>query len=249
MKEKKHLSILLPATVICILAVTIYFQMTNGTISVSNTVNGKELPIYCVDTQEPKISISFNDDTSRILEILAKHNVHATFFMTGGWVESYPDDVRAIYEAGHDLGNHSQNHKNMSQLSDTEIRDEIMSVHKKVKELTGYEMFLFRPPYGDYDNEVITGVLSCGYYPIQWSIDSLDWKDYGVDDIISRICDSKHLDGGAIILCHNGAKYTADALDNLLTQLQEKGYQLVPISELIYREKYHLDVTGKQIAE
>ena len=242
MKEKKHLSILLPATVICILAVTIYFQMTNGTISVSNTVNGKELPIYCVDTQEPKISISFdaawgNDDTSRILEILAKHNVHATFFMTGGWVESYPDDVRAIYEAGHDLGNHSQNHKNMSQLSDTEIRDEIMSVHKKVKELTGYEMFLFRPPYGDYDNEVITGVLSCGYYPIQWSIDSLDWKDYGVDDIISRICDSKHLDGGAIILCHNG------------TQLQEKGYQLVPISELIYREKYHLDVTGKQIAE
>lgn len=254
MKEKKHLSILLPATVICILAVTIYFQMTNGTISVSNTVNGKELPIYCVDTQEPKISISFdaawgNDDTSRILEILAKHNIHATFFMTGGWVESYPDDVRAIYEAGHDLGNHSQNHKNMSQLSDTEIRDEIMSVHKKVKELTGYEMFLFRPPYGDYDNEVITGVLSCGYYPIQWSIDSLDWKDYGVDDIISRICDSKHLDGGAIILCHNGAKYTADALDNLLTQLQEKGYQLVPISELIYREKYHLDVTGKQIAE
>ena len=143
MKEKKHLSILLPATVICILAVTIYFQMTNGTISVSNTVNGKELPIYCVDTQEPKISISFdaawgNDDTPRILEILAKHNVHATFFMTGGWVESYPDDVRAIYEAGHDLGNHSQNHKNMSQLSDTEIRDEIMSVHKKVKELTGY---------------------------------------------------------------------------------------------------------------
>ena len=108
MKRKKHLSILLPAAVICILAVTIYFQMTTGTISVSNTVNGKELPIYCVDTQEPKIAISFdaawgNDDTARILEILAKHNVHATFFMTGGWVESYPDDVRAIYEGGHDL--------------------------------------------------------------------------------------------------------------------------------------------------
>ena len=86
-------------------------------------------------------------------------------------------------------------------------------------------MFLFRPPYGDYDNEVITGVLSCGYYPIQWSIDSLDWKDYGVDDIITRICDNKQLTGGAIILCHNGAKYTADALDTLLTQLEEKGFQ------------------------
>ena len=241
-----------------VLAAAAIFGAVHIPAAVSAAGTARQLPIYSVERPseegEKFCAISFdaawgNDDTSRILEILAKHNVHATFFMTGGWVESYPDDVRAIYEAGHDLGNHSQNHKNMSQLSDTEIRDEIMSVHKKVKELTGYEMFLFRPPYGDYDNEVITGVLSCGYYPIQWSIDSLDWKDYGVDDIISRVCDSKHLDGGAIILCHNGAKYTADALDNLLTQLQEKGYQLVPISELIYRENYHLDVTGKQIAE
>ena len=254
MKKEKRFSLLLPVVVCSILAITIYFQMTTGVISVSNTVNGKELPIYCVDTKEPKIAISFDaawgkDDTSRILEILAKHNVHATFFMTGGWVDSYPDDVKAIYEGGHDLGNHSQNHKNMSQLSDTEIRNEIMSVHEKVKALTGYDMFLFRPPYGDYDNEVITGVLSCGYYPIQWSIDSLDWKDYGVDDIITRICDNKQLTGGAIILCHNGAKYTADALDTLLTQLEEKGFQFVPISELIYRENYHLDVTGKQILD
>ena len=117
MKKKKHISILLPIFVCSILFVTIYFQMTSGVISVSNTVNGKELPIYCVDTKEPKIAISFdaawgNDDTVRILEILAKHNVHATFFMTGGWVEAYPDDVKAIYEGGHDLGNHSQNHKN-----------------------------------------------------------------------------------------------------------------------------------------
>ena len=254
MKKEKRVSLLLPVVVCSILAITIYFQMTTGIISVSNSVNGKELPIYCVNTEEPKISISFdaawgNDDTARILEILAKHNVHATFFMTGGWVDSYPDDVKAIYEGGHDLGNHSQNHKNMSQLSDTEIREEIMSVHDKVKALTGYDMFLFRPPYGDYDNEVITDVLSCGYYPIQWSIDSLDWKDYGVDDIITRVCDNKQLTGGAIILCHNGAKYTADALDTLLTQLEEKGFQFVPISELIYRENYHLDVTGKQILD
>ena len=221
---------------------------------VSAASTQRQLPIYCVQREDKVCSLTFdaawgNDDTARILEILAKHNVHATFFMTGGWVDSYPDDVKAIYEGGHDLGNHSQNHKNMSQLSDTEIRNEIMSVHEKVKALTGYDMFLFRPPYGDYDNEVITGVLSCGYYPIQWSIDSLDWKDYGVDDIITRICDNKQLTGGAIILCHNGAKYTADALDTLLTQLEEKGFQFVPISELIYRENYHLDVTGKQILD
>ena len=71
-----------------------------------------------------------------------------TFFMTGDWVESYPEDVKAIYEAGHDLGNHSANHKNMSELSEEECRQELMTVHEEVKELTGYEMFLFRPPYG-----------------------------------------------------------------------------------------------------
>ena len=94
-----------------------------------------------------------NDDTQRILDILKEHDVHVTFFMTGGWVESYPDDVKAIYEAGHDLGNHSQNHKNMSQLSDEEKTQELMSVHEKVKELTGVKMQLFRPPYGDYDDK------------------------------------------------------------------------------------------------
>lgn len=223
-------------------------------ISVNSTVNGRELPIYNVQTEEPKISISFdaawgNDDTSKILEVLKKHNVHATFFMTGGWVESYPDDVKAILADGHDLGNHSENHKNMSQLSVEEIQSEVMTVHNKVKELTGYEMFLFRPPYGDYDNEVIETVKSCNYYPIQWSIDSLDWKNYGVEDIITRVCNSDKLQGGAIILCHNGAKYTADALDQLLTGLEAKGFQLVPISELIIREKYHVDVNGMQVPD
>ena len=120
-------------------------------VSVSSTVGGRELPIYCVETEKPQISISFdaawgNEDTQTLLDILAKHNVKATFFMTGGWVESYPDDVKKIYEAGHDLGNHSENHKYMTKLSDEEKTRELMTVHNKVKELTGYDMFLFRPP-------------------------------------------------------------------------------------------------------
>ena len=81
--------------------------------------------------------------------------------MTGGWVESYPEDVKAILAAGHDLGNHSENHKQMSQLSDEECKQELMKVHEKVKELTGYDMFLFRPPYGDYDNHVIPPAAPC----------------------------------------------------------------------------------------
>lgn len=189
-----------------------------------------------------------NEDTRRILEILKKHNVKVTFFMTGGWVESYPEDVRAILADGHDLGNHSENHKNMSQLSDEQCQEELMKVHTKVQELTGYEMFLFRPPYGDYDNHVITNAQKCGYYPIQWSIDSLDWKDYGVDDIVKRVVESDKLNNGAIILMHNGAKYTADALESVITGLQDKGYELVPISQLIYKDKYHMKADGTQVS-
>ena len=221
-------------------------------ISVSNSVNGKELPIYCVETAEPKVALTFdaawgNEDTAQILEILKKHDVHVTFFMTGGWVESYPDDVRAILAAGHDLGNHSENHKNMSQLSDDVKKDELMKVHEKVRDLTGYEMFLFRPPYGDYDNAVVNVAKDCGYFAIQWDVDSLDWKDYGVDSIIKTVTEHKHLGNGSIILCHNGAKFTAQALDTLITKLKDKGYTIVPVSELIYRDKYHLNHEGRQI--
>ena len=221
-------------------------------IRVSNSVNGRELPIYCVETKEPKIALTFdaawgNEDTQKILEVLKKHDVHVTFFMTGGWVENYPDDVKAILAAGHDLGNHSENHKNMSQLSDAEKKEELMKVHDKVRTLTGYEMFLFRPPYGDYDNAVVNVAKDCGYYTIQWDVDSLDWKDYGVDSGIKTVTEHKHLGNGSIILCHNGAKYTAQALDTLITKLKEKGYTFVPVSELIYRDGYHMNVEGRQI--
>ena len=222
-------------------------------ISTSSSVNGRELPIYCVQTDQKKAALSFdaawgNEDTAQILDILKKHNVHVTFFMTGGWVENYPDDVKAILAAGHDLGNHSENHKNMSQLSSAEQEQELMTVHNKVKELTGYEMFLFRPPYGDYDNSVILTAKKCGYYTIQWDVDSLDWKDYGADDIVDKVVNHKHLGNGSIILCHNGAKYTAEALDAMLNGLKEKGYTIVPVSELILRENYHMDAQGRQIA-
>ncbi len=228
-------------------------RVLGGAATVSNSVGGRELPIYCVETDKPQISLTFdaawgNEDTKQIMEILRKHNVKVTFFMTGGWVDSYPEDVKMILAEGHDLGNHSENHKNMSQISDSEIKEEVMKVHEKVKELTGYDMFLFRPPYGDYDNHVIKGVRACGYYPIQWDVDSLDWKDYGVDSIVNTVCSHKHLGNGSIILCHNGAKYTAQALDTLITTLKDKGYEFVPLSQLIIRDDYHLDHEGRQHA-
>ena len=167
--------------------------------------------------------------------------------MTGGWVESYPDDVKAIAKAGHDLGNHSENHKHMTELSDEQCKEEIMKVHNKVKELTGKNMILFRPPYGDYDNKVIDVAREIGYYPIQWDVDSLDWKDYGVDSIINTVVNNSHLGNGSIILCHNGAKYTAQALPKVISGLKQKGYKIVPISRIIYKNTYNINPEGRQL--
>ena len=172
--------------------------------------------------------------------------MHVTFFMTGGWVESYPDDVKAIKAAGHDLGNHSEHHKHMPQLSNSYICDELNSVTEKVEKLTNTKMCLFRPPYGDYNNALIEQAKNCGYYTIQWDVDSLDWKNYGVDSILTTVLNHKHLGKGSIILCHNGAKYTAKALPKLIDSLKEKGFEFVKMSELIYTKNYEMDTEGRQ---
>lgn len=234
--------------------VGVHYRASGSLLPTSAAAVKRDLPIYCVQTQEPKIALTFdaawgNQDTQKIMEILKKHNIKVTFFMTGGWVDTYPEDVKMILAEGHDLGNHSQNHKNMSQLSDSEKETELMSVHDKVKALTGYEMFLFRPPYGDYDNAVVSTAKKCGYYTIQWDVDSLDWKDYGVESILKTVTQNEHLGNGSIILCHNGAKYTAEALDTLITALKDSGYTFVPVSELIYRDGYHMDHEGRQIKD
>ena len=77
----------------------------------------------------------------------------------------------------------------------------------------------------------------------------MDWKDLSASEIINKVCNHKELDGGSIILCHNGARHTAEALDEMLTNLKSQGYEIVPISELIIRDNFHMDATGKQIAD
>lgn len=241
-------------SLILFLGILLAVRLGDTAIIVNSTINGRELPIYSVDTDEKKISISFDaawgaEDFSKIMEILDKHNVKTTFFMTGEWVEKYPECVKTLVEKGHDLGNHSASHPDMTKLSKEKQREQILEVHNAVKELTGYEMELFRPPYGAYNNDVIRTCYEVGYYPIQWDVDSLDWKDLSASEIINKVCNHKELDCGSIILCHNGAKHTAEALDEMLTNLKNQGYEIVPISQLIIRENFHMDITGQQIAD
>jgi len=216
--------------------------------------NGKDLPIYCVKTDKPQIALTFdgawgNEDTATLLEILERQEVTATFFFTGGWITNFPDDVKTILSKGHEVGNHSENHKQMSKLSKEQCKEEIQIVHDKVKDLTGLEMTVFRPPFGDYNDTVIAAANELGYHVIQWDVDSLDWKDYGCDSIIHTVTNHKHLGNGSIILMHNGAKYTKDALEEMIVCLKEQGFEFVKVSELIYTENYQMDHEGRQYVE
>ncbi|WP_164493555.1 polysaccharide deacetylase family protein [Tyzzerella sp. An114] len=239
---------------VCLLLIAV-FAGKRTTVQVFNQLfaeNERKLPIYCVDTPEKKVAISFDaawgaDDTDELLRILDENDVKTTFFMCGYWVEDYPEEVKKIAEAGHDLGNHSSTHPHMSQMSKEQIKNELMTAHEKVKELTGQDMFLFRPPFGEYDNKVIEAAEECGYYTIQWDVDSLDWKEYGVEHEISQVLNHKHLGNGSIILFHNDAKYTPEALDSIIKGLKENGYEIVPLSDLIIKNDYHIDHEGRQI--
>ena len=214
----------------------------------------KQLPIYCVKTDKKQIALTFdgawgNEDTSTLLDILERQNITATFFFTGGWISKYPDDGKTILSKGHEIGNHSENHKQMSTLSKEQCKEEIQIVHNKVKELTGLEMTVFRPPFGDYDDTVIQAANELGYHVIQWDVDSLDWKDYGCDSIIHTVTNHKHLGNGSIILMHNGAKYTKDALEQMIIKLKEQGYEFVKVSDLIYKDNYKMDHEGRQYVD
>jgi polysaccharide deacetylase family sporulation protein PdaB len=253
-KEQTNITLFVKVGIVVlsiIMMIGLGIKILPNAITVSNIGSKRDLPIYSVNCVEKKVALSFDaawgsEDTQSILDILAKHDVKVTFFMTGEWVNKYPDDVKAIEKAGHDLGNHSENHKQMTELSKEQCAEEIMKAHKRVKDLTGVDMKLFRAPYGDYNNTLVGIARDCGYYTIQWDIDSYDWKDYGVDNIINKTVGNKKLGNGSIILMHNGAKYTPEALELIIIGLKDMGYELVPVSQLIYTGEYKVDQMGRQ---
>jgi polysaccharide deacetylase family sporulation protein PdaB len=211
----------------------------------------KELPIYSVGTEEKKIAISFDaawgsEYTGKIMDILEERGIHTTFFLVGFWVDKYPDRVREIAERGHEVANHSTTHPEMSKLGKEQMKSEILTTQKKIEELAGDRAVrLIRPPFGDYNDLLIQTCRELNFYPIQWDVDSLDWKEQGVQPMVDRV--TKRVQNGSIVLFHNNAKYITEALPLILDQLLAEGYTIVPVSELIYKENYRLDHTGKQI--
>ena len=251
--DKKGIAIALSCIMIAIIAVGII--TSTGLKAVSTVTEQKELPIYSVETDKKQVSISFDaawgdEQTHTLLDILKEHNVKSTFFLVGDWVDKYPDDVKDIYDAGHDIGNHSDTHPHMTEMSTEEQKNQIKACNEKIKEITGKEPKLFRAPYGDYNNTVVESVKSLDMYCVQWDIDSLDWKDPSPSEMVDRIV--PNLQNGSIILMHNGAKNTPDALPMIIEAVREAGYEFVPLSKLVCNNckvNYKTDVTGRVIKE
>lgn len=209
----------------------------------------RSLPIYSVDREDKKIAISFDcawgvDFTDKLLDVMQKNDVRCTFFAVQFWVEKYPEYVEKIVAAGHEIGTHSRTHSYMSKQSEAEIRDELTTSSLAIERLTGQKVTLFRPPYGDYNNRLIDTCNSMGIFPIQWDVDSLDWKNLSASEIAMRVINGAK--SGSIILCHNNALHTAEALPLIFSTLKNRGFTFVPISELIYTENYRIDGSGKQ---
>ncbi len=210
----------------------------------------RSLPIYCVERDDNKIALSFDcawgvDYTDSLLQTLAEEKVRVTFFAVQFWAEKYPEYLKKIAEAGHEIGTHSATHPYMSRLSETEIQTELNTSSEAIERIAGKKPELFRPPYGDYDNLLIDTVNAMGLYPIQWDVDSLDWKNLSASDIAARV--TERVKSGSIILMHNNGLHTAEALPIVIDTLRAHGFEFVPIGELIYRENYTIDATGRQI--
>lgn len=210
------------------------------------------VPIYCVEDKGDKtIALSFdaawgNEDTEQLIGILGKYKVRATFFVVGSWVDKYPESVKQLSDAGHEINNHSNSHPHMPQLSVTQMTEELNACNEKISAITGKKPILFRAPYGDYDNTMLKTVTDNGMYTIQWDVDSRDWKEeYTTDMIVRGVCDN--VKSGSIVLFHNAAKNTPEALPIILEKLIAEGYNFDLISNMIYKENYTIDHAGMQI--
>ena len=239
---KKHIML------VCALLLTVTVAAAGSAVIFAGS--DRRLPIYCVETDKKQIAISFdaawgNDDTETLINILDEYDVPATFFVVGAWVDKYPESVKQLSKAGHRIENHSNTHPYMSRLTSDQLRNEIKSCNDKIAAVTGRAPVLLRPPYGDYSNTVIDTVSEMNMYTIQWSVDSLDWKDSATPENICQRVTSK-VKNGSIVLFHNDADHTPAALPNILKCLKDEGYEFVFIEDLIYKDNYEIIHDGTQ---
>lgn len=233
-----------------IFTVTLISLKHSGAHAVFYSKNIKELPIYSVSTTEKKIAISFDcawgtDYTQELLDIMQEKGVKSTFFMVEFWTNKHQDYVKKISEMGHEIGTHSATHPHMNSMTKENIKKELSSSVSAIENIINKKVTLFRAPFGEYNDKVIKTAKEEQLISVQWSIDSLDWKDLSKEEIENRVI--SRAKNGAIVLFHNQGKNTAKALPKIIDTLKAEGYTFVPIGNLIYSENYYINSNGEQI--
>ena len=244
---RRHRSTL--SAIALVFAVVGIFWVVNTPALVGVSASKRSLPVYCVQRDDKTVAVSFdaawgNEDTQMLIDILDQYGVNATFFVVGDWVDKYPESVRALADAGNEVMNHSTSHAHFSKLSHNEIVRDVNLCSEKIEQITGVRPTLFRCPYGEYDDHVIQAVNSLGMTAVQWDVDSLDWKGISAEEIQRRVLD--RVQPGSIVLFHNAAENTPEALPGILESLIANGYRIVPISQLLLQGDCFIDNTGRQ---
>ena len=247
---RKHRKLLSACAMV--LAIALMFWAVNSPAIVGVSAAKRVLPIYSVQRDDRVVSLTFdaawgNEDTQQLIDILDKYGIHTTFFVVGDWVDKYPESVKALSDAGNEVMNHSSSHAHFSQLSDEQIVSDITGCNEKIAAVTGVTPTLFRCPYGEYDDHVISAIRGMGMTPVQWNVDSLDWKGISADEIQGRVL--KNITPGSIVLFHNAADNTPQALPGIIEALLADGYTIVPVSQILLSGEYTIDHTGKQCAK
>lgn len=200
----------------------------------------KEIPIpklgkysQGIAIKTKRIALTFDDGphptvTAQVLKTLEKYDAKATFFVTGHRVNKSPKVLQQIYDAGHEIGNHTWSHPKLTTVSFEQVKTQINETNKSVKSIIGQEPTLFRPPYGAYNKEILN---SLSVPLIMWSVDTLDWQHRTPAKTLKAVQTGAY--NGSIILMHDIHQTTADALDSILSYLTKQGYEFVTVSELI----------------
>ena len=209
----------------------------------------RKVPIYNVETEEKQVAISFDaawgaDKTKDILDILIEFDCRATFFLVGFWVDDYGEMVKAIDEAGMEIGTHSNTHHDMAKLDKNTIKEELETSSAKITAVTGKQVELFRAPFGSYNNDLLDVAESLNLKTIQWDVDSLDWKGLSANDISQRVL--SRVKNGSIILMHNNSDHVLDGLRLILNRLKVQGYKVTAVGDLIYHDNFTIDRNGVQ---
>lgn len=235
-----------------IFAIVLIFWTVSSPAIVGVSASKRQLPVYCVQRDEKIVALSFdaawgNEDTQQLIDILNEYDINTTFFVVGDWVDRYPESVLALHENGNEIMNHSSDHAHFSSLSTDQIISDLKSCNEKIEAITGVSPSLFRCPYGEYDDHVINAVNSIGMTAVQWDVDSLDWKGLSAQEIEKRVLDK--VQPGSIVLFHNAAENTPEALPGIIESLLNDGYSIVPVSQILLEGDFIIDNSGRQCSK